>query len=167
MAIGTKHADEYPCPIGRFSSATGNYEVDQCDLCTLGYYCQFKGQTAATTPIKAGWHGNNAAGQVKPNPFRCPATAYCDEASGAPTGCPDGMWTPSAGATSISDCIPCERGTWCRFKTMWDNKASNGFQVWAEANPEFTWEEFTLGTYDYSNSYGECDQGYICLEGAT
>ena len=122
--LGTRYADEYPCPVGTFSSSTGNYQPADCEDCTPGKYCQFKGQTSAYSNLLAGYHGNNEAGHKIPDPYKCPQTAYCDAGSAAPTGCPDGQWTPSRGAQSIADCIPCERGKWCKFATMWSDTSS-------------------------------------------
>ena len=106
------------------------------------------------------------------------------------TPCPDGKWTPSTGASSLNDCIPCERGKWCIFETMYNDRASNGFTTWKANFPDFTLDELTNGkTSDDSDGlctanalaapctfagfinlgdyYGSCDNGHICYEGAT
>ena len=44
----------------------------------------------------------------------CPAGSYCNTTDmTSPIACPDGQYTPAAGATSSSMCVPCEKGFFC------------------------------------------------------
>lgn len=115
---GTKHSQHYPCPKGTYNDQTGLHLESQCTDCTQGYYCPFKGQTSATHKIVARYHGGGVAGHEIPDPYLCPVTAYCPEGSADAIPCPDGQWTPSRGYEELSQCMPCERGKFCRFETM-------------------------------------------------
>ena len=42
------------CPAGSFSNATGLETIEQCQICTAGYYCQDPGLIEPTAPCDAG-----------------------------------------------------------------------------------------------------------------
>jgi hypothetical protein len=54
-------------------------------------------------------------------PQWCPKYFYCPEGTNIPLPCEDGTWTPWEGARSPAECIPCERGKFCRFTSMMDD----------------------------------------------
>lgn len=51
---GTKHAYEFPCPVGTFSGASGLSRVSECSPCPGGYYCDELGQTTYTKQCDQG-----------------------------------------------------------------------------------------------------------------
>lgn len=121
-----------------------------------------------STKILARYHANGIAAQTKPNPFLCPQLMYCPEGTETAIMCPNGKWTAWRGASSSTDCITCSRGKWCNFKDM---ESDVTFLSWLASHGDFTLQELqdtfvgipaTVAFY-----YGDCDTGYICLEGAT
>ena len=76
--------------------------------------------------------------------------------------CPDGTWTPWTKATSASDCVPCPRGTFCKYATMYSEKASSLTTVAQYADPAAA-----LGGIEFALYSGPCGSGYVCLEGAS
>ena len=97
------------------------------------------------------------------------------------TPCPDGSWTTDRGASQENDCIPCPRGYFCKFSTMFADKSTNGFESFR--NTADNYKDFLINdpndfsTYDaydvfatfvsLSDYWGKCSDGYICEEGAT
>jgi len=159
--VGTTHAQEYPCPAGTFNSQLGQTSVAGCTPCPATHYCQHRGATAATTLILAGYYGL-APGQTRPDPNRCPAFAYCPVGSATPAACPDGSWTPWVGALAVSDCIPCARGRFCRYASMYAAETTTFTTAAAYADPAGA-----LGTTGYALYSGPCAPGYVCLAGAS
>lgn len=88
-----------------------------------------------------------------PNPYLCPQGFYCQEGTADAVPCPDGKWTSDKGAASQSDCIPCKRGFFCKFTTMY---ADVDFKTWKSVNPSFTLAQLIAGYSEISIYYGAC-----------
>ena len=131
-----------------------------CKACDAKYYCQFKGTTAQTTEILAGYY-NLEPGQTRPDPNKCPIYAYCPAGSDRPTPCPNGRWTPWPGAVSVADCIPCERGHFCRFVDMYSEKKAKLTTAARYADPA------RALSGEFAKYHGFCRPGYICIEGSS
>jgi len=162
---GSKHGQENPCPAGSYS-ASGQGSAGDCTPCRASHYCQFAGTSAereTATPVQAGYYGLTA-GQTRPDPHPCPTFAYCPAGSAAPVACPDGTWAPWERATAAADCIPCPRGTFCKYATMYAEKAATlqGGAPAAYADPAAA-----LGGLTFALYAGPCSPGYLCLEGAS
>jgi hypothetical protein len=121
-----------------------------------------------TTKIQKRYHANGEQKKTTPNPYICPQIMYCPEGTETAIMCPNGYWTVWRGSQSSTDCITCERGKWCNFK---DLETDNSFISWLTWNPEWTLADIlhpvngipaVVAAY-----YGDCSNGYICLEGAT
>lgn len=115
-----------PCPPGTFSNSTNIRRVEDCTVCTPGFYCDAFGLTEPTGPCDAGYFclgGSPTSAPVdsrdplgsEPTPIggRCPAGGYCPVGSSAATACPAGFFLNVTGATSADQCIPCEAGFFC------------------------------------------------------
>mmetsp|Transcript_32591 Transcript_32591/g.40401 ORF Transcript_32591/g.40401 Transcript_32591/m.40401 type:complete len:109 (+) Transcript_32591:415-741(+) len=107
--------------------------------------------SAASTPLLARYHGNGVGGHKIPNPYLCPVTAYCPEGSADATACPNGKWTPSVGAISAQDCIPCKRGYFCNFFSM---RSHSSFAAFKSAYPAFTMTQLENNFASIATYYG-------------
>lgn len=45
FVLGTLWKDQYPCPVGTFSTLMGLNHSDKCSTCSGGYYCDKVGLT--------------------------------------------------------------------------------------------------------------------------
>jgi hypothetical protein len=104
-----------------------------------------RGETYQTDPEKPQW---------------CPEYFYCPAGTSEPQPCADGTWTPWVGAKDASECIPCERGNFCRFTAMIAEQAAQFTEVSHYQNPATT-----LGPVVFTEYFGPCTAGFICLEG--
>lgn len=108
---GGSYKNQYPCPAGTFSSATGLMWQSQCLLCPVGYYCP----QGCSAPVAAaagyyidfpGATSINAqklcpAGQSCSTPGQsltfggtpCPRGKYCPAGTSVPVNCPAGTWS--------------------------------------------------------------------------
>ncbi len=82
-----------PCPVGTFSSQTGNVFLSDCIPCTSGYYCNSPGAVEVTGPCRAGYYcSSRATTELQPSESAtggpCPVGSYCPSGSGAPLACP-------------------------------------------------------------------------------
>ena len=64
---GTKHASEYPCPLGTFGNATGYNSSGQCSPCLGGQYCGTVGKTEPSGPCASGYFCKRFATLSAPN----------------------------------------------------------------------------------------------------
>ena len=109
-----KTAEPKNCPLGTFSSSTGNEEEADCQACLAGNYCGDTGLSNVTGPCNAGYYC--LTGSSIPNPTDgivgniCSKGTYCIEGSDDETLCPAGSYNPDTGANS---CIDCPAGYYC------------------------------------------------------
>ncbi|XP_023933458.1 uncharacterized protein LOC106181652, partial [Lingula anatina] len=114
---GTQHANQYPCPRGTFSNATGLvYEAD-CTPCTGGMACDVEGLITPPRLCSAGYFCRQGANMTAPtlgaNADICPAGSYCLEGSSAPIPCPEGTYGNATGLTQEVECLNCTGGNFC------------------------------------------------------
>lgn len=88
---------------------------------------------------------------------------YCPEGTKLAIMCPNGKWTPWKGSIADTDCISCERGKWCN---LYDLSQDTTFQDWM-ASGHGTFVLADIDSALLAIYYGDCSDGYICLEGAT
>ena len=96
----TSAPTQHLCPSGTFNNDTGASSLDDCHVCTAGYYCNGPGLTTPTSVCNAGFYC--AGGATVSTQKRCPAGAYCPSGSSQPTPCPAGYSTNSTGNTSMT-----------------------------------------------------------------
>ena len=60
--------------------------------------------------------------------------------------------------------MPCERGKFCKFASM---RSHSGWAAFKLAKPSFTVTDITTSFAAHASYYGNCNKGYICLEGST
>ncbi|XP_064629316.1 zonadhesin-like [Lineus longissimus] len=75
--------------------------------CTPGYHCEADYLKEPSGQCEEGYY---CTGSRK---FPCPAGAYCPEASYHPTLCPAGTYNNETSKGNVSDCLPCEPGSYC------------------------------------------------------
>lgn len=80
--VRTEFPTQYPCPAGKFTTATNIAAASGCSTCTAGKWCD-EGSTSATTD--------------------CPMNFYCPAGTTSPIAC-DGGKKSAAGQSVCSDC---------------------------------------------------------------
>jgi len=60
--LGTKVANQNPCPQGSYSTTVGSSVSTDCKLCDLGFYCALTGQQQPTAKIVARYHAKGRTG---------------------------------------------------------------------------------------------------------
>jgi hypothetical protein len=131
-------ADQYPCPMGSFSSATDLYAPEQCTPCPAGsfcsgggtavtgpcapgYFCPTQSFTATQVPCAAGTYSPTAGLKTQAECRDCRPGYYCDQASTGQVQCPAGSYSqfnrttaagPSGDPTS-AQCLSCPAGYFC------------------------------------------------------
>lgn len=117
--LGTGY-DLKPCPSGTFSPQIGLSSVDECTLCSAGYYCSDLNSTTTTGTCEAGYYctagsnsptpdGINSTGMAGP----CPVGYFCPPASGNPQPCPRGTFSNKTYLNSSEMCTKCPLGYYC------------------------------------------------------
>jgi hypothetical protein len=107
-------ANPLECPSGYvyLDPSPRRYLNEGCAICTGGYYSESLSEVCSL--CYAGYVCPQGAS--KPNPqsyeedggYPCPPGYYCLEGTAEPYACPRGTYNKKTGATSTSDCIPCE-----------------------------------------------------------
>ena len=119
------------CPIGTFSTQTGQSSISICVTCTSGYSCESTGLSLPTTQCSVGYICTG--GTITPRPSNsggrmclpgelcalgsnavtaCPAGSYCrDYASGLATAnCEGGYYCPAGSSSSNPIAYLCPTG---------------------------------------------------------
>ena len=106
------------CPLGTYSQQDGINQVEQCQSCPLGKYCDIVGSETPGQDCRAG-HICTGGSQI-PNPTTdeengrlCPQGAYCPSGALEPIECPIGTYFPNEGADDINDCLDCPQSYNC------------------------------------------------------
>ncbi|PIK41162.1 hypothetical protein BSL78_21986 [Apostichopus japonicus] len=138
--MGTKRADEFPCPRGTFGNSSGLEQEGDCTPCAGGYYCEAVGQTEPTDLCDAGFYCRQYANVTTPrlgyDADICPQGYYCPEGTAEPFGCPPGTFGGTEGLHNTSSCTPCLAGYYCE-------------------------------GYGLDSVQGECSDRYYCPEGSS
>ncbi|MGH0168698.1 UNVERIFIED_CONTAM: hypothetical protein FKN15_055273 [Acipenser sinensis] len=103
--------DLLPCPPGTYSLEPGNSQLEQCQLCPAGMYCEDWGLSVPTGSCQAGYFclaGSEGAGGP------CPVSHYCPGGSAQPLPCPAGTYN---NLTGQAKCFQCGAGYYCPEKT--------------------------------------------------
>lgn len=113
-----EYPDQFDCPPGTYSDASGLKSADECTMCERGNYCNGGGTAPdgvcpeghycpdATTydtefPCPAGTY-NNKTGLINADQCtECPTGAFCPTGSETFYSCPAGTYNPSEGASSL------------------------------------------------------------------
>ncbi|XP_043532727.1 zonadhesin isoform X4 [Chiloscyllium plagiosum] len=111
--LGT--ANPIGCPIGTFSNLPQLRPLDECQLCSQGYYCDRMALTIPSGPCQAGFYcvmGSNTSRptQVTQTGGPCPPGYYCTEGSSRPQPCPAGTYNPF---WEQKQCLFCPQGHYC------------------------------------------------------
>ncbi|CDW74865.1 cast multi-domain protein [Stylonychia lemnae] len=95
-----------PCPVGTFSSLSGNTHKDNCTICLNGTYCESSGLSAPTGQCARGYYCPQ--GQKTPrNPdYICPIGYRCPLGSTDPISCSDYTYQDMKGQENCKDCPP-------------------------------------------------------------
>lgn len=107
--IGMSECD--PCPVGTSSSTIGAQSMETCKLCEVGTYADTPGSTACKACLAGSYSDQPSAPKCK----LCTAGTYSLTAGAASISacipCPAGTWSNQTGAGTDSTCIPCPAGT--------------------------------------------------------
>ncbi|XP_071958738.1 uncharacterized protein [Antedon mediterranea] len=148
------------CPRGKYSSASGLTDIDQCSNCTAGFYCEDEGLTTVTDPCDPGYYC--PTGQQSSNPFHCETGYYCPEGSPDQVPCQSGSYQDEIAQSTCKICLsgyycdvadapiddytmyPCPQGYYC----------PNG----TEFNTQFSCPNGTYGSQQQLEDDGECTE---------
>lgn len=100
--LGTTVSTQFPCNPGTYSPFSNLTAANECLPCPAGNYCS------------GGW---SAIGSPTDGVGACAAGHACPQNSSVPTqnACPAGTYSPFTNLTSITECLPCTLGNFCRF----------------------------------------------------
>ena len=139
---------EIPCPSGTFSNASGNAEVDDCLLCTAGFYCNGRGLTAPTGECSSGYYCPEGQTDATPLEFVCTPGHFCEAGSPILYECLPGTFQAMRAQSS---CDECPSGYYCDpFESIFNNGSSSNDSLLAS-------EGISTPVI--------CPPGYYCLAG--
>eukprot|EP00466_Bigelowiella_natans_P015235 jgi/Bigna1/85198/estExt_fgenesh1_pg.C_20409 len=108
------------CPIGTYNNRTQLKAETECFQCSPGHYCMTTGLSTPTGPCSAGYLCSSGAATPQGSqdifnniPVFCPAGQYCPTASAVGIPCPNGTYLTDTGKGAVTDCVKCERGSYC------------------------------------------------------
>ncbi len=175
-----------PCPLGTYSNSTELRRSTDCAPCPGGKYCAGLGETSPTGICDPGFYCREKAYTSAPPDGLtggvCPIGGYCPAGSAVSSPCDPGYYSPSLGAKTSYDCVPCEPGKFCSGTSSGGatancaagyyciGGASTAVQYDTEpghysAPGAFKQEPCAKGTYQRayrSSSCETCIQGYYC-----
>ncbi|XP_070552128.1 fibrillin-2-like [Ptychodera flava] len=137
--LKTKYAIEFPCERGTFNNLTHRTELDDCQPCSGGMYCETEGLSEPTRPCQPGYYctigSNSSTPDFGSDNNECPVGHYCAEGTATPQPCPPGTFNPDMRLTAENECRNCTPGYYCGHHGM-----------------------------NYTDT--QCDAGYYCDTGA-
>ena len=84
------------CPVGTFSSASGNIKLSDCINCTAGFYCNNTGLSLPSGPCQAGYFCNSGSSISNPTDTvhgnLCNFGGFCPTGSAFTSPCPAGTY---------------------------------------------------------------------------
>ncbi|EDO39339.1 predicted protein, partial [Nematostella vectensis] len=89
---GTGYKYTYPCPIGFYRNASAAISVQDCSVCSSGFYCDDRGLSVPKT---------------------CTTGNFCPTGTTIPQPCPSGYYNNATGVKRSVDCTPCPAGRYC------------------------------------------------------
>lgn len=136
---GSQLPTAHACPEGTYSSATGLFDVRQCNPCTSGSYCLLASTIPAPCPSgKYSPNGLNASSLC----VNCPAGFFCIAGSVVPVQCGVGKYSKS----SVSACTICPLGHYCGSNYTTDYSLIHNGGTWASSKTDLSGVCFN-GTY--------------------
>lgn len=97
-----------PCGKGYYNPSNGSNAIEDCVLCTAGFYCDKTGLSAPAGLCSAGSYC--PIGANTRNMHTCTPGNHCPIGSIAPIPCPDTQYQPSTGQAV---CLSCTAGNYC------------------------------------------------------
>lgn len=121
---GTRHSQQWPCPLGTFGNLTGFNSSMDCTPCSPGMYCGSIGLTKPTDQCAERYYCRVYAETSTPsqgsNANICPQGSYCPKGSEQPIPCIPGTYGASTGLANVSDCTQCTGGKYCELNGLLD-----------------------------------------------
>ena len=110
-------ADAVPCPLGSFGAQAMLTALEECTLCTGGFYCDALGAWSPTGPCDPGYVCYLGAYTSNPRDGvtgeECPPGGYCTSGSALSSPCPAGTFNNVTGSSTEQDCEQCTPGYYC------------------------------------------------------
>jgi hypothetical protein len=97
------------CPAGTYGNTLGQTSSACSGNCAAGYYCPAGSVSATEGKCPAGYYCPAATTA----PIICPQGKFCPFGSSSPTMCPVGTYNIYTGKSALTDCLPCDAGTYC------------------------------------------------------
>ncbi|XP_019363984.1 PREDICTED: multiple epidermal growth factor-like domains protein 11 [Gavialis gangeticus] len=102
------------CPHGTWSSSKGNKNLQDCQPCSGGHYCNGTGLVAPSGYCSPGFYCISGAQTPTPTDAfsgaPCPVGHYCPLGTESPIPCPPGSYMPQ---THGKECYECPEGKYC------------------------------------------------------
>eukprot|EP00002_Diphylleia_rotans_P010730 TRINITY_DN2129_c0_g1_i2.p1 TRINITY_DN2129_c0_g1~~TRINITY_DN2129_c0_g1_i2.p1 ORF type:complete len:5186 (-),score=657.71 TRINITY_DN2129_c0_g1_i2:603-16160(-) len=175
-----KSSQPTACSIGFYSLKTGLKSESQCTPCTAGFFCSTNGLATPTGSCSEGFYCPPGSSSSTQN--ECPEGHYCPSGSQSPFQCPSGTYQPAKGKGSLSECIQCPPGKFCKGTALTlpsgdcsagyycdggsssptQHKAQPGYYAPAASSDQ---TECAAGTFTSSpaqQSCSECPAGFVC-----
>lgn len=105
------------CPIGTFSSATGNQKITDCTQCGAGKFCSSRGMTHEGTDCSAGYYcpAGVPLSTSTPTNYVCQEGYMCPAGVQAPMPCNPGFYQPYK---MQALCLTCPASYYCPIQSM-------------------------------------------------
>nr|XP_006821767.1 PREDICTED: uncharacterized protein LOC100369099 [Saccoglossus kowalevskii] len=107
--LNTEFDIQYPCNNGTYNNRTRGESVDDCELCTPGTYCPFRGMEEPAGLCAPGWYCSLAAWKDKPTTLGNDSSECHCPAQSTGGMCYAGSFCPAGS----SQPIPCTPGYYC------------------------------------------------------
>lgn len=118
----TNSPTQFPCPIGTYTTSTSLVDAGSCSDCEPGYYCPEGSPDHIMCPSGSYSNVSNTMyvgpdlDSTSSSCTLCPAGFYCPEGTDQPLGCSEGTYS----SEGSSECLECERGSYCLSNTSKD-----------------------------------------------
>eukprot|EP00916_Digyalum_oweni_P016107 GHVL01026433.1.p1 GENE.GHVL01026433.1~~GHVL01026433.1.p1 ORF type:complete len:1507 (+),score=344.66 GHVL01026433.1:59-4522(+) len=147
------------CPTGTYMPWEGSAALEDCLLCTPGYYCSTTGAEVPTGECSPGYYCPSGAKLPNENP--CTVGHFCVAGSPAPESCKAGFYQDE---TTQSDCKNCPEGYYCDGNAPSNEVPQNcpegyycpEYTKWATQNP------CPPGTYSNLTNLKNIDECVMC-----
>ncbi|KYO38996.1 hypothetical protein Y1Q_0022586 [Alligator mississippiensis] len=154
------------CPRGTWSSSKGNKNLQDCQPCSGGHYCNGTGLVAPSGYCSPGFYCISGAQTPTPTDASsgapCPVGHYCPLGTESPIPCPSGSYMPQ---THGKECYDCPEGKYC-VPGQEPQSCPKGY--YCPRGTGLDWWPCPRGTYspeqglDSSTGCRVCDGGKFC-----